>query len=100
MHFTGRELTLDEYTTLDINRQGDQLHINATNTGQDMAFNSFYDKILEHLGDDETFTITIKKEKGAATFTDMTADYYLNSAAEILHFGRRIAEQKQDENEA
>jgi len=97
--FTTGELTFAEYTTLDINRHGDDIHINATNTSQDLAFNRVFDEIMEFLGDDEVFTIGIKTEKEQATFNDMTVDYYLNAVAEVLHFGKRIVQTDEEKEQ-
>jgi len=99
LHFAEEEISITHYSTLDINRQGEHLNVNITNTNDDMAFNTIYDKILEFLVKDETFSLSIQKEKGKATFADMTADYYLNGDAEILHFGRLIEENQQEKEE-
>lgn len=92
LHFTDRrELVFDKYTTLDINRSSiNDIHINATNTNEDLQFNGVFEEIAGLLGDDKCFSVTIKREKGQATFDGMAVDYYLNAGAEVLHFGRRV----------
>ena len=81
-----RELPITEYSTLDINRQGNNININITNDKQDFAFNAIFDQIQASLGSDKPFEITAKQEKGETTFTNMTANYYLSTQSEILHF--------------
>jgi len=99
LHFTAGELAIKEYTSLDISRRENEIHVNITNDKGNFAFNSLYDKILELLGDDESFKIEIKQEAGGATFTDIAADYHLNNAAEVLHFGKVIRVQSEQETE-
>jgi hypothetical protein len=91
MHFDGGvELILSEYTTIDVSRRGKDLHINITSTAGDMALNAIYDKILEYLGEKESFDIVIKQgDKGSATFENMMADYHVNDYREVLHFTQK-----------
>jgi len=90
----GEELTLDKHTTLDIQRNGKRLNINATNTEGDLAFSAVYDKILEFLGKSETFSLTISiSGSGAAAFGGIVADYHLNAAREILTFGQKQSDE-------
>jgi hypothetical protein len=97
IHFASKEIIVSEYSTMDINRQGEQLHVNLTNDKDDLAFNSIYDEILELLGKEKTFAITIQKEKGKATYADISVDYHLNGDVEILHFGKLAKEEPPEE---
>ena len=89
LHLTGPEIVIDTYNTVDISRRKNELHINVTNVIGNLAFNGIFEQIQEHLGDDESFSITIKQEKGQATFADMAVSYHLNAGGEVLHFSKR-----------
>ena len=52
LRFTIKEYVFDEYTTIDLNRQSDWVHINITNSNQNFAFNNVFERITEYLGDD------------------------------------------------
>ncbi|MCL2215783.1 MAG: hypothetical protein FWB91_02055 [Defluviitaleaceae bacterium] len=88
MHFTAGDLVFAEYTTLDINRQRDQFHINVTNDKADFAFNGVFSKIMELLDTDEAFSITVKQERGQAEFDRMAVSYHLTGQMEILNFSQ------------
>ena len=83
----GAELAITDYTRLEVNRQGKQVHINLTHDSN-MAFNGLYDEILGLLGDDETFSIIIESGGIAAVHKGMAASYYQNSDSEMLHFSK------------
>lgn len=89
----GKALTLDEYCSLEVQRNGKQLNINATNANPNkaFAFNELYDNILEELGDDTQFTVILEEGARAATFGGISVDYY-NNSMEILHFANRANE--------
>lgn len=98
MHFAKKKsLTLDEYTSIDVQRTGKNIYVNATNTKEDMAFNTLFDKILNYLGGSDTFSITIKKESGSAEFENMTVSYHLTGQAEVLSLTQKQEEQTQQE---
>lgn len=86
LHLPGGDIPFTEYTSLDINRNAREAHINATNDKQDFAFNKFYEKILTLKAPDSPFPVTVKQEKGEAIFNDITVDYFLNAGVEVLHF--------------
>lgn len=99
LHLPGHDLFFYDYTTLDIGRRGNEININITNSTPDLAFNATFDKILELLGNEESFSITVVTEKGEVTFHSMAADYHLNNATEVLHFGKVIRVQNEQETE-
>jgi len=101
LHFTNHQLAIKDYQ-IDMQRQSDQLHISVTNMNTDLAFIVIYDHILELLGDDKDFAVEVISEARTATFTHMTADYYLNNMAEVLHFGKAEIKQenRQEQEEA
>jgi len=96
---TGRELVFNEYSTIDMNRNGANTHINVTNNNLNFAFSEVFDQIQELLGDDKYFSINAKREGGEKTFPNMTVDYHLTGQGEILHFGTFVDyQQEQQEN--
>ena len=98
LHFPDEgELVFEEYTTLDINRQRNQFNINATNTENDFAFNATFDSIMEHLGDEEFFSVTIENKRGTVEIDRMTVHYYLTNESEILHFSQNLDEGRENE---
>jgi len=92
LQFANHLLVFSEYSTLDISRRGNEFNINVTNQNADLAFNAIYNKFLEYLEKDKTFTVTVKKENGEATFHNIAADYHLTGQGELLHF-KKITEQ-------
>lgn len=100
LNFSGGEIVLEEYSRIDISRHGNEVHINVSNDNPDMAFNDKYNIILDLLGNDETFSVTVKKEKGQATFENMAADYYLTNDGEMLHFGTKPEQQQEQQEES
>ena len=86
----GGVLTIDTYSTLDIQRNNKQIHINLTNNAHDLAFNSLYDEITELLGDYEEFALELRIDGDLARHVGMVANYYYNGSYEVLHLGKKI----------
>jgi len=99
LHLPANDLLLDKYSTLDMSRQNNEFHINVTNNEPDLAFNALFDEIRERLGEEITFSVTVKKEKGQATFNAVAVDYHLTGQGEILHFSKPIQQQEQEQQE-
>ena len=94
MHFSdNKELALENYSTLDISRKGQEFHANATNTSPNLAFNDLFTEIHGYLGKDETFSVTVARGEGQATFDRIIVDYYLTGQSEVLHFGQKLEQQ-------
>lgn len=99
LHLPGHDLTLDTYSTLDINRHGNEFGINVTNNEPTFAFNTLFEEITKCLDGEKSFSLTVKKEKGQAVFNPVSADYHLTGQGEILHFSKPIQQQEQEQQE-
>ena len=96
LNFTDGPWALGNYTTLDISRNSGGTNVNVTNTNQDFAFFAAHSHIQKNTENDKPFSITIKQDKGQITLDDMTVNYYLSAGGEVLHFGQRLAQHEQD----
>jgi len=90
VHIKKKELTIDQYSTIDVNRSQGATNINITNTNKDLSLNGVFEQILKYLGDENTFSVTVKREVGELTFDTLAVDYHLNACGEVLHFGEPI----------
>ena len=90
LHFvSGKELHITDYSRLELNRrQGDQVHINISNSRGDLAFNSLFDEIQTLLNGDDTFIVIIESGGNTAVYDSMTVNYYMSGDSEMLHFSK------------
>ncbi|MCL2197301.1 MAG: hypothetical protein FWB80_00100 [Defluviitaleaceae bacterium] len=97
LNFPNKEMLTIEHCRLDVNRGLKNLSINVTNQNNDFSLNAIFNRIVENIGNDETFTVTVASENGQAVFQNITANYHLTAHAEILSFFQKQEITKQDE---
>ena len=81
----GKSIEVNEYCTVNIQRNKKNVDINLTNALNNLSLNNIYDKIAELQDEDKTFSVTVKTETGsAAVYDGVAASYYNSGDSEIL----------------
>jgi len=97
IHLGGDELVLDKFSTIDVSRNANGTNINISNADHDMAYNALFSQIRKSLGENDTLSITIKREKGSARFENLVVSYHLTTNGELLCFSQEFGNKKKDE---
>jgi len=84
------DITINNFTTMDISRRGSNTDINITNSNGNLDFNDLFSQIVEQQGESKTLSVTVETESSSAKFSNMTVNYnFTNSNTELLHFSNR-----------
>ena len=91
LHFAnGSNLKVDTYSSIDISRNKNDYNINLSNIEGDFTFNNLYDEVLEKMGEDKFFDVTVQKNDTTINTSQMTAHYYSSGEREVLTITKHI----------